>query len=319
MNTVEFEAFVREAVARVLEGGRLEDSRFEAKRDITDITRMAERLAGHANAARGSSIIWLIGLDEDSAQIKRSLNLDLADLIPRVERKFDEREAPRVVRDHRFTFGNRGTVLAIEFDTSFPPYVVRRDTTDDWEFAVPWRSGTRTRSARRHELRRLLIQQSQVPAVRPLQINVVAQHNDHLVVQGRLLFSLAAGTPPVFLPYDDMTISLSTPSTTNYIDVKWGELRTDGATTLSGPIQYREKLPEYAHATEAGIAVNWVGSVPFGAAGDLFAPWAVANLRRTKTLRFRYEAKVLDSEGVASAEARLFKSTKHEHTWTVAN
>ena len=48
-------------------------------------------------------------------------------------------------------------VLALHFATDRAPYVVKCPSSGRSELEVPWRRGTRTRSARRHELLKLLL------------------------------------------------------------------------------------------------------------------------------------------------------------------
>ena len=94
--TSEFERSVRDAVERVLAGGRLEDARFEAKSEASDLDRLAIRLAGHANASGGQPIVWIFGLDEDGKTIRPVHDIELADLGLQLAKRFDEREAPSV-------------------------------------------------------------------------------------------------------------------------------------------------------------------------------------------------------------------------------
>ena len=39
----------------------------------------ARKIAGHANAARGEPILWIIGLDEDDHQVTGASDVELAD------------------------------------------------------------------------------------------------------------------------------------------------------------------------------------------------------------------------------------------------
>lgn len=63
MRIQQVEEKVLNAVETVLAGGSVEDSRIECKSDWPSVDKVRQ-LAGHANAARGETIIWIIGIDE---------------------------------------------------------------------------------------------------------------------------------------------------------------------------------------------------------------------------------------------------------------
>ena len=60
------EAWVHSVLERAAAHQRVEDSRVELKRTWIEPAKAARRLAGHANAARGAEVLWLIGVDEDA-------------------------------------------------------------------------------------------------------------------------------------------------------------------------------------------------------------------------------------------------------------
>jgi integrase len=64
MDAARIEAWALEIVDRLKAGQPIEDIRVEVKREWVTPERTARRLAGHANAARGDAILWLVGLDE---------------------------------------------------------------------------------------------------------------------------------------------------------------------------------------------------------------------------------------------------------------
>jgi len=312
----EFERLTRDAVERVLAGGRLEDSRFEAKASVPEIGKLAERLAGHANSAQGRPITWIFGLDEDASEIRQDLTLDLADLTQRLQGKFDEAEGPRVSQGEWFSFGERGAVLAVEFDTSHPPYVVRQQPGGgDWSVVVPWREATRVRGIRRSELQRLLLRQVYTPSVRPLDVILNILGDDQVTIGGRLLFSLPAGSPPVYIPYEDVLVSVSTPMHRNLLSVDWGEFEYRGPDLIWAPGRAKEQ--ERAHATKSGLVIEWVGSIPFGGSGDLIARHAMGPIKRSKQVTFGFEGRVLDSNVKAEVAVPLFVSSRDPWQWTI--
>lgn len=320
-----FERSVRDAVERVLEGGRLEDSQFEAKArvDVSNdqfVDRLSERLGGHANAAGGQPIVWILGLDEDAHAITRDISIDQADLVQRLQRRFDEGEAPRAVEGHWFTFEQRGAVLAIQFDTSHPPYIVRRRNGGNWTYVVPWREGTRVRAARRSELQRVLLRAVQTPSVRPLSISLKIGKNDYTDLKGRLLFNLPAESYPVFLPYEDISVSIATPTHRSFLKPEWGEMEfTPGDRVVRMTGWHRTKAPERAYATQSGLVVEWAGSIPFGASGkELLAPMALGPFKRSRVITFSFEARVLQSESMAEVTVPLRVASRDDPwEWTV--
>ena len=70
MDRHELEVFVGNILHAVERGHQVEDdARVELKREWpTDRSRAARRIAGHANAAEGREIIWVIGVDEKKRQ-----------------------------------------------------------------------------------------------------------------------------------------------------------------------------------------------------------------------------------------------------------
>jgi hypothetical protein len=147
----EFLIRVVDSVRHVLRGGRLEDDTFEAKARLPDFEATALQLGGHANAARGEPIIWILGLDEKRHRTVTVQDLDFADFTQRLEARFDGGQAPGLLYGRRIDAGTTSSemVIAMAFDTSWAPYVVKRAEGGDWAFVVPWRYGTRTRAAAR--------------------------------------------------------------------------------------------------------------------------------------------------------------------------
>ena len=64
MNSRQIESWALRVIDCVKRGQPNEDFLVELKRDWIDEAKAARRIAGHANAARGENILWLIGFDE---------------------------------------------------------------------------------------------------------------------------------------------------------------------------------------------------------------------------------------------------------------
>lgn len=169
MRVSEVERWAVEVIGAIERGDRGEDDRVEIKRQpkATPIEN-ARRIAGHANQARDSDLLWIFGLDEDGT--RHALVPDLLDpnkwWAP-IEALFDE-VAPSPV------FAHVDGLLAVGFDVERAPFVIKHP---DGQVSreVPWREGTRIRSANRYDLLRLLVPISRVPSVVPLDgfLNVV--------------------------------------------------------------------------------------------------------------------------------------------------
>lgn len=156
MTHQEVEVWAREIVEAVLANQRIEDSRVELKSSWPDPRKAADRLAAHANAARGSSVLWLIGIDEKNCKLTSVDPVELANWLRSVESFFDG-FAPRLPIDTNFRIESN-TVVALYFEThQGAPFVVKGTKGSYPEFVVPWREGTALRAARRDDLLRILL------------------------------------------------------------------------------------------------------------------------------------------------------------------
>jgi len=177
------EAKVVAAVQQVLTGGKIEDDRVECKAELMPPDQVRQ-LAAAANAALGDDILWIVGLDEKAQRlVPLDTQVDLANWWAQVERNFDDGVAPQLLSIRVPVAA--GSVLALHFQTDRAPYVVKTTKGGSPEREVPWRDGSRTRSAKRHELLRLLIPSATVPNVQV--INCTAEITSN--AEGRLLFN----------------------------------------------------------------------------------------------------------------------------------
>jgi len=152
----EVEVWAREIVEAVLAKQRIEDSRIELKSSWPDSRKAADRLAAHANAARGTSILWLIGVDEKNSKLANVDPVELANWLRSVESFFDG-FAPRLAIDANVRIDGN-TVVALYFEThQGSPFVVIGTKGSYPEFVVPWREGTALRAARRDDLLKILV------------------------------------------------------------------------------------------------------------------------------------------------------------------
>ncbi len=163
----QIEYWALQVIGRVENKQPVEDSRVELKAGFVDATRAARRIAGHLNAARGDDVLWLIGVDEERGVVGVHAT-EFAGWYNGVRACFDDLVlAPKVVDVAVST--RAGTVVALLFDGSRVPYVVRNTSfgksAGAAQFEVPWREATAVRSARHSDLIQILVPLSTLPRI----------------------------------------------------------------------------------------------------------------------------------------------------------
>jgi hypothetical protein len=119
----EIEAWTRRVVERALSGLPNEDARVELKGELPpDASRAARRIAGHCNAARSSFVLWVVGVDEKARRIVSVTATDRATWWGSVKAEFDllHPQLTDLIVPTQW-----GDVLALLFDTSRAPFVVK--------------------------------------------------------------------------------------------------------------------------------------------------------------------------------------------------
>jgi hypothetical protein len=214
MRVHEIENWALNVIEQTTAGQPNEDQRIELKADWIDPYKAARRIAGHANAARGVPILWLMGVDEKRG-VTGAKMIDLASWYQQVESLFDG-IAPDVISVN-IPVGKK-TVVALLFDTERAPFVLRVENTDRLE--VPWRSGTRVRSARRDELLRLLSPLQKEPIIEVLGASAYV-HETHTKKRPEpqlewqltlLLYIVPGDSNRLVLPYHSCNCTLSFPA-----------------------------------------------------------------------------------------------------------
>jgi hypothetical protein len=209
MTPQQIESWALRVIEQVEKRRNAEDTLVELKAEWpSDPNRAARRLGGHANAARGEPILWLIGVDEKAHKVVGAPLSEFANWYAQVEKEFDGL-APRCTPlniPHK-----DGTVVALLVETDRAPYVVRNAACGQAKggpvsFEVPWRNGTRTDSAKRADLIRLLTPATTLPEVDFLAAGLFATeeegHAGHKLLKWNLnvyLFITPRGTTPVVI------------------------------------------------------------------------------------------------------------------------
>lgn len=165
MNPRQLEIWALNVINLVKSDKYKEDDLVELKTELPEANaKIARRIAGHANTARGEDILWLIGIDEKSETNKIKgidTDIDLANWYPSIQKHFIEL-APKP--SHINVLIDDKIILALGFETDRSPFVVKNQKDPNFN-EVPWREGTRVRSARRSDLILLLSPIEKLPNV----------------------------------------------------------------------------------------------------------------------------------------------------------
>ena len=169
MKPSQLENWTIEILDRVKRKEPIEDSRVELKREWIDYKKAARRIAGHANAARGAEILWIIGVDEKDGVVGAE-QYEFALWFSQIKSQFDGL-APSV-QDLIVPYAGK-TVVALLFETNRAPFVVSNPVYGQKDggsvsLEVPWRELTGIRSAKRDDLIRLLVPLLEVPTIEVL-------------------------------------------------------------------------------------------------------------------------------------------------------
>lgn len=168
MKPSQIESWALSVAERARQGKPLEDSLVEVKAKwISNPNAAARRIGGHANAAGGEPILWIIGIDENTNSIVGADKTETANWLQSVQAEFNEL-APSVT-DLNVPFEGQ-TLVALLFDTSRAPFTVKnpvhgKQGCGPVSLEVPWREGTKVNSATRSQLVRLLAPLEAIPSV----------------------------------------------------------------------------------------------------------------------------------------------------------
>jgi hypothetical protein len=172
MLQVDVEEWAYRVVRDAAKDIHVEDNRVELKANWSEVRVIARQLGGHANAAAGEPLLWLLGVDEHVGIVPYGRR-DMANWRAELEAEF-EGVAPAM--QHYALRYDEKPFEALVFGTDAPPYVVRnpkrgQKDAGPFDFEVPWREG-RTRSARRSDLILMLRPIGRAPAFEPVGANI---------------------------------------------------------------------------------------------------------------------------------------------------
>jgi len=187
MRNHEIESWALSIIERVRLRQPIEDSRVELKREWPEPRKVARRLAGHLNAARGEPVLWLIGVDEKAGTVPGVQFLEFSDWFKSVAKFFDEL-APEPLSLNIPSDGV--TVVALYFPTDRAPFVVTNPDGGPIDREVPWRANIETRSATRAQLLRLLSPLQKLPELEIISGELSATKRDERVQPPEIRWTL---------------------------------------------------------------------------------------------------------------------------------
>lgn len=201
MTSQEIEVWALQIIDRVEKNQPIEDSRVELKADWAnkDPHKTARQIAGHANAAMGDNILWLLGLDETRGAIGLDNDVESSNWHSSIKKHFQE-VAPTPLKSINIPYQNK-TIYAILFETNRAPYLITNPKGGKIEYEVPWRELNSIRTARRHDLLKILVPKSKLPNIEILGIrprNVKHPKADTFSCRFNLYITPQEGNPVVF-------------------------------------------------------------------------------------------------------------------------
>ncbi|TKD03398.1 hypothetical protein [Polyangium fumosum] len=176
-NRTKLELRVHRIIDGVIAKRQMEDRNVELKSEWPrpeDSYRTARQLAGHANAARGEPIIWIIGVNERNRSVCGAATCDVAGWYLPLRKLFDGEVAPDLMETLVVPHENT-SVVVVQFDTGRAPYVTKvppQEGCNCPRFEVPYRSGNSTNPARREDLLRILEPMIMAPGVDFLTVGI---------------------------------------------------------------------------------------------------------------------------------------------------
>jgi hypothetical protein len=335
MKTYEIESWAWRVIEAVKAGRPSEDSFVELKSEWPSAPRkVARQIGGHANAARGEPILWLVGIDEKEG-VKGVDNFEVSNWYSAVRAEFNG-VAPQLTSVNLQVDGK--VVVAILFTTDSPPYVVRNATYGtsgggSVRFEVPWREGNSTTTAGRSELLKILHPIQRLPVCEVRSGLLVAQpspggiENWHLTLE---IYVIPQSEARTIIPYHHCSAAFELSdhipltdlgrvhftahkSENSLVRVTRTEVLLDGPgmVYLQGSQKAgmeKDNLPEVAQVYAMFQPANALHSVSFGEAlryqPDEGYSWHAWTLGRPPGLA-AMKKKAGVAEGIARANARL--------------
>lgn len=215
MHSSRVEARVRQAIESKRKGPGGEDDFIEFKRDWPEDTKkFARQLAGSLNRAGSEPVLVIIGVDDRTGAVTNPPAQDMSNWWPAVTKHFNQVQ-PEIVKDIGVQVDEDSFVHALVISSDRAPYVFATGA-DPTRFEIPIREGTRTVTARRDQIMRMLVPAVELPTIHILEASftAVTEHEvqdfdganlqeDAMLVRGgiELFVEAGVGTAAMFPRY----------------------------------------------------------------------------------------------------------------------
>jgi hypothetical protein len=248
MRKPEADAWILETLHHISFRTPFETTHLELKKQLVPPKDFAAQLAGLANAARWSPVLVIFGADR--SEICGLSPFEVGDWYAELRAVFEYGHAPSILYQNFLLFDGK-TVAAFVLETADPPYVIgpgKKGSSRE----VPWRYGSNTGPAGRHELLRLLIQQTRNPEIEVIGGEIVVGASEQLQCQIEAFVAPASGAPPLMIPNHRIHIVASAPG---------GEVVTLPLTTSVVP---HNPNASSSQLTDSGVVLPFAGYLRFG-------------------------------------------------------
>lgn len=166
MHSAQLELRVITAIESLQNGTGGEDDFIEFKQQWPDDDRaFARQLAGSLNRASMEPVLVVIGVKDGTGQILKPEPRDVSNWWPQIQKHFDQ-VPPEMIRDKMVPIGS-SSVHAFAIASDRAPYV-HKTGKDPVRFEVPIREGTRTVTAHRDQIMRMVAPVASVPSIHAL-------------------------------------------------------------------------------------------------------------------------------------------------------
>lgn len=175
-NRARLEHRVLQVLDALVNNRQTEDSAVELKAEwpkLDEAYDTARQLAGHANAARGEPILWIIGANQRKREVCGAASCEVKSWYEPHRKHFDGEIIPGLLPELVVPYGDK-SVVVLPFDTSRAPYLIKMPHINGvkCQFEVPYRIGAHTYTARRQDMLQILVPQSMEPIVDVLSMSV---------------------------------------------------------------------------------------------------------------------------------------------------
>lgn len=288
---IEIEALVINICERAKRSEPLEDFRVELKSEWPDPQKTARQIAAHANAASPQSLLWVVGINENSCTVPGVASFEFSNWWPRVASQFDG--LPPKCTELVVPYGDV-SVIALSFETDRSPYVTRnplygQPSGGPVEWEIPWREGASTRSARRHEIVSMLSQAVPYPDIEVITASFSAVNaNGRLTADFNGLFYLVPRSPnPIVIPFHRCFVNVDVEELPSF-----GLLNPYYISPCTKDGFQSDKYENSIKATSTELIINGPGMVRFQASAPI------------STLPTSFGSKAVVEIHMASATAR---------------